>query len=320
MENLVYYLKQLTMNPQKILKLIMLLFLAAVVFTACKKDEPEVVQPDSSSVQQLSKDDYSVEENIDEAVIDAGQLLSVSDKSMNMGIPCGATLDSTYIVNDTIIYHLTYDGLNCMQTKYRTGVVLVKVKQNTHWLFPGSFLTIEFYDYEVTYGYNDHKIIVNGKSTLENVSGGILQLLGNGFSTVIHKNSAHVRIAFNGYAPREWHLAKMLVYSGNAGNYQLAVNGFGFAPGFDNLLSWGADRNGKQFYTQIGESVVFREACQWLPYAGQQTYTIPAENLKATATFGYNENNEPISGSQCPSRYKLDWQQHGQSGTIFLPL
>lgn len=320
MENLVYYLKQAEMNPQKTIRLILLLFFAAVVISACKKDEQNLIQPDSSSVQQLSKDDKSVEENMDEAMIDAGQVLAGSNKSMNMDIPCGATLESTTIVNDTIVYRLVYDGLNCIQTRYRTGVVLVKIKQNSHWLLPGAFLTIEFQNYEVTNVFTNNKMKINGFSMLENVSGGILQLLGNGFNAIIHKNTAHVFIAFNDHPPRGWHLTKMLVYSGQAGNYMLAVNGFGNAQGFNNLLSWGVDREGKQFFTQIGEAVVFKESCQWLPYSGEQLYTIPGEGLKATVSFGYNENNEPITGSECPTRYKLLWQQHGQSGTIFLPL
>jgi hypothetical protein len=320
MEKLVYYLKQIMMNPQKVFKLLFVFLLAAVVMTACKKDEPVDVPPDSSPIQQLSQDGNSVEENVDEATIDAGQVLSGTFKSGNMGIPCGATLDSTVMMNDTIIYFLTYDGLNCHQTRYRKGAVHIKIKQNTHWLFPGAFITIHFHNYEVTNVFTNNKMVINGMSRLENVSGGIPALLGNGFSTVIHKNTAHVHISFNGNQAREWHLTRMLVYSGLPGNLMLAVNGFGFSQGYNNLLSWGTDRHGKKFFTQIGESVVFRESCQWLPSSGEEIFTIQATNLKATATFGYNSNNEPISGTECPTRYRLDWQQHGQSGTIFLPL
>lgn len=163
-------------------------------------------------------------------------------------------------------------------------------------------------------------MVINGMSEIENVSGGIPALLGNGFNTVIHKNSAHVNIAFNGHPHRSWHLTKMLVYSGTPGNLMLAVNGFGVNQGHTNLISWGSDRDGKMFFTQIGESVVFKESCQWVPYSGEQIYLIPSDQLKATATFGYNSNNEPITGSECPTRFRLDWQQQGHSGTIFLPL
>lgn len=320
MEKLVYYLKQMLMIPLKNNRLFLIVLLAAVLFAGCKKDEPEKAKPDSTPVQQLSRDDNSVEENMDEALVDAGQVVAGSGKSAIMGIPCGATLDSTYLVNDTIVYRLTYDGLNCAQTKYRTGSVLIKIKQNTHWIFPGAFITIEFYDYEVQNLIGNHTMVINGMSQIENVNGGIIELLGNGFTAIIHKNLAHIYVVFNGHQPREWHLARMMVYSGNPGNLMLAVNGFGSEQSYTNLLSWGTDRSGKKFYTQIGESVLFRESCQWQPYAGEEIYTIPEINLKATVTFGFNSNNQAITGSECPTRYRIQWQQHGHSGTIFLPL
>ena len=71
MEILVYYLKQTRMNPKKIIRLWLLFFFAAIVITSCKKEEPEEVRPDSSSVQQLSQDDSSVEDNMDEVLTDA---------------------------------------------------------------------------------------------------------------------------------------------------------------------------------------------------------------------------------------------------------
>jgi hypothetical protein len=318
MESLVYYLKQAMMNLQKSFRLILILSFALAVITACKKDEPDPVTPDSSPVQQLSRDDTSVEENMDEALIDAGQVLAGSN--LKQGLPCGASLDSTALVNDTIIHYLTYDGLNCPETKYRKGKVMIKIRENTQWLFPNAFLSVHFIDYEVTNVFTSHRMVFNGISTLENISGGIPALLGNGFSTVIHRNTAHIQVAFNGHMPRDWHLTKMMVYSGHPGNLVLAVNGFGSVSGYSNLISWGTDREGKKFYTHIEEPVVFREVCQWLPYAGREVYTMPGINLKATASFGFNSNNEPVSGNECPTRYRLDWHQHGQSGTIFLPL
>jgi len=320
MEKLVYYLKQMLMIPQKNIRLFLIVLLAAALFAGCKKDEPEQPKPDSTPVQQLSKDDNSVEENMDEALVDAGQVVAGTGKSAAMDIPCGATLDSTYLVSDTIVYRLTYDGLNCAQNKYRTGTVLIKIKQNTSWFLPGAYITIELYDYEVTRLPGNQSMVINGRAQIENVNGGIVELLGNGFNAIIHKNSAHIHVVFNGHQPREWHLARMMVYSGSPGNLMLAVNGFGNAGSYSNLLSWGHDRSGKQFFTEIGESVVFRESCQWLPYAGEEIITIPEINLRATVTFGFNSNNQPVAGSECPTRYRLHWQQHGQSGTIFLPL
>lgn len=319
MEILVYYLKQTKMNPTKIIRFLLLFLFAAIIITSCKKDAQEELATDSSSVQQLSIDDGSVEDNMDEVLIDAGNVLSGSSLK-TMGLPCNATLDSVWLDGDTMVHHITYDGLNCIQTKNRKGVMLVKMKNNTQWFLPGAFLRVELHDYEVTNVFTGNKVTINGNSSLENVSGGVIQLLGNGINTVIHKNTAHVFVSFNENPPKGWHLSKTLVYTGTPGELVLAMDGFGVAQGFDKLYSWGVDRDGKMFYAQISEAVVVKETCDWVAYSGEQIYNIPEDGITAIATYGYNSNNEPISGDECPTRYKLYWQQYGQSGTIFLPL
>jgi hypothetical protein len=320
MKKLVYYLKQILMNLRNVNRLLMLILLTGVIAASCKKDEPEPVQPDSTPVQQLSRDDSSVEENIDEALIDAGQVLAGKGSMEKAGLPCNVIVDSVYMSGDTVIYHLTYLGLNCIKTRYRSGTVLIKIRENTQWYLPGAIFMVEFYNYAVTNVYSGKKMTLNGMARLENVSGGVIELLGHGITTVIHKNVAHLDIAFNGNPPRDWHLTRLQAYSGVPGELVLAVNGFGTAQGYNNLVSWGTDRDGQKFYTQITESVVFRETCNWLSWGGKQVYDIPAQNLKATVTFGFNDNNEPIAPNECPTRYRIDWQQNSQTGTIFLPL
>lgn len=308
------------MNLSKITKLLLIFILAISVITACKKDEPEEIQTDSAPVQQLSSDDKSVEDNVDEVIIDAGNILSGNLNLKNLGLPCNAHLDTVFTHNDTIQYHVIYDGLNCFQNKFRNGKVILKHKQNTPWHLAGAFLLIEFHDYLVTHVFTGKHVLINGMASIENVSGGVIHLPGIGMNTVMHRNMAHIRISFNGNPPRQWHLAKMLVYSGSPGNMILAVNGIGNANGYNKLISWGQDREGRDFYTQIAKSVTFKETCNWDPISGEQVYIIPADNLKATATFGFNNNNNPVMGNDCPTRYRLRWQQHGHSGTIFLPM
>lgn len=318
MKKLVYYLKRLNMKLMKITRLLLIYFLAIVVTTACKKDEPEEIQPDSSPVQQLSKDDNYVEENMDEAFIDVGQVLSGTKYKLD--IPCGATLDSVVEVNNKLIYYLTYDGLNCLGTRYRTGNTQIKIKKNDNWLLKNTKIDVDFINYEVTNVFNNNTMVIDGAADLTNISGGIPALLGSGINTVIHRINANIDITFSGDPPRDWHLHRMMVYSGSPGNLQLAINGFGNQQGQNNLMTWGTDRDGRKFFIRVDESIVFSQVCQWLPYSGIQQYHYPQEDLDATVTFGYNDNNEPISGSECPTRYRIDWQQHGQSGTIFLPL
>ena len=319
MEKLVYYLKRVKMKLLKIPRLLLIFFFTIALSTACKKDAPEEIQPDSSPVQQLTRDDNSVEGSLDAVFADVAQVLTTTLQKMD--VPCGATLDSVVELNNKIIYYLTYDGLNCLETRYRTGQIWISIKKNDSWLNKNTKVDVYFFDYEVTNVFNNSKTITNGSADYTNVSGGIIALLGSGINTVIHRINANLEISFNGDpVRRDWKLHKMMVYSGAPGNLQLAVNGFGSQQGQNTLISWGTDHEGRNFRIQCDESVVYRQTCQWLPCSGILRYSYPQEDLHATVTFGYNDYNEPISGSECPTQYKLDWSQQGQSGTIFLPL
>ena len=318
MKRLVYYLKRVMMTPLKITRFLLFFLLVVAVTIACKKDEPEEIPPDSSPVQQLSIDDYAVEENMDEAFGDIGQILTTSTNKMD--IPCGATLDSVVTVNNKVYYYITYDGLNCLGTKYREGNMVIQIKKNDSWLLAHTKVDVEFINYEITNVFNNNQMVIDGTADMTNISGGIPALLGSGISTVIHRINAKLDVIFNGSTPGDWNLHKMMVYSGSPDNLQLAVNGFGNQQGQNNLMSWGTDYNGRKFFIRVDESIVFKQSCQWLPCSGIQKYTYPQDDLNATVTFGYNDNNQPISGTECPTRYRIDWQQNGQSGTIYLPL
>lgn len=309
------------MNYSKSIKQIVILIMALVVVTACKKDEPEEVITDSAPVQQLSTDDKNVVDNIDEVIIDVGLILSSNNLNLKIsGTPCNASIDTVISANDTMYYHLRYNGLNCIQSKHREGLVIMKMKEGSQWQISGAIMKLEFHDYEITNVYSGKQITLNGNSTIENVSGGAIPLLGNTVTSLIYRNIAHLAVTFDNNTSSYWHLNKSIVFSGTPENLVMAVNGFGSVNGYDKLLSWGKDRDGDDFYTQVNEWVTFREKCNWVPFTGEQVYNIPEEGLKATVTFGFNNQNNPITGSDCPTRYRLRWQQHGQSGTIFLPV
>lgn len=309
------------MKSRNTIKSLLIILLAVVSITACKKDEPIDQPTDSSSVQQLSKDDANVGENFDEVMLDAGLVLAGDNMLKDFGLPCNCTLDSMWMYQDTIRYRLRYQGMNCLQNRIRNGYVTLMLRQNTHWVMPGSFVVMEFEDYEVTNLYNGNTLQINGRARIENVSGGAPALLGaGGPNAVIYRNTAQAHIRFNGNPPRQWQLRKRIVFSGHSNDLTITIDGFGNADGYNNLLSWGKDRNGRGFYTQVNQAMVHKQHCEFMPSAGETVFSIPDEGIEATATFGFNNGNQPIMGNECPTRYRLHWRQHGQSGNIFLPL
>jgi hypothetical protein len=66
--------------------------------------------------------------------------------------------------------------------------------------------------------------------------------------------------------------------------------------------------------------VVHREACGWDPVSGIKVIEIPGAAKKATITFGYDANNQPVTGGACPTHYMVAWEKNGNTGTLFLPL
>jgi hypothetical protein len=152
------------------------------------------------------------------------------------------------------------------------------------------------------------------------VTGGIIWQLGNGVSAVVHRLSGSIQATFNNQTSRTWTIARQITYTGSPGQFVMTINGFGVANGWSDLLVWGTNRNNEYFYTRITEAVVHRQVCDWDPVSGVKVFSIPSAQKKATITYGYNNQNQPIAPGECPTRYRVDWEKGNHSGTIFLPL
>jgi hypothetical protein len=234
-------------------------------------------------------------------------------------LPCNATVDSTAIVNDTITIYITYNGLNCNGTRFRTGQVEIKKHVGMRWYQQGATVMIRHINFTITKVSNQKSITLNGIKVHKNVSGGVIWQLGNGINAIVHRTWGHVNVTFDNGTSKTWNVARQKTYTGNPPNHLiLTTDGFGSAGGFDNLVVWGINRQGEDFYTQIIQPVVHRQVCDWDPCSGIKKHSIPADSKSATLTFGYNSNNQPITGNECPTKYRVDWQKNNQSGTVYL--
>jgi len=106
------------MKTKKIILVSALFFaLFAIGMISCKKDK----KTDTASMQQLIADENKMAASDDEVMNDVNTVLSGNGmKSLNM-LPCNVTVDSSTIVGDTIIYNITFNGLNCSGTRIRVG-------------------------------------------------------------------------------------------------------------------------------------------------------------------------------------------------------
>lgn len=303
--------------------MLMLAMAITVTLSGCQKEEDPDPQPPSNteSLQQLSKDDNTIQAISDENMNDAMTVVSGGNlKSSNMMWPCNATIDSANVINDTIYYYITYNGLNCQETFYRTGQVLVKRPVGVAWHQQGATVIIQQINFTITRVATGESVTLNGSHLFTNVSGGHIWMLGYGLTALVHRVEGYMTAVFSDNTTRMWHIARQRTLTGTVGELVLSIDGFGEADGYDNLVTWGTNRSNEQFYAQINQTVVHTQVCNGDPVSGIIFYDIPAGDKNATITFGYNSNNEPIGPGECPTRYRLDWNYNGNSGTFFLPL
>jgi len=310
----------------KTVKIITLSFALAVLLvsglSSCQKDKTgKSDDANTNSIQNLANDENKANTASDEALADINQVLAGSGNLKSASnVPCDATVDSTAVVNDTITYYVTYNGYNCSNTLYRTGKIEIMKKVGTHWWQQNASVVYKYIDFHVTRVSNNKSITLNGRKTCTNVTGGLIFMIPQYISSVTHKDQGYMTVTFDDNSSKFWNVARQVTYTKVDNKFVVTSDGFGSADGYDNLVHWGLNRNGEQFYIQILQPVVHRQACQFDPCSGQRKISIPGDNKGATITFGYDANNQPITNGDCPAKYKVDWYKNGNSGTLYLSL
>jgi hypothetical protein len=296
-----------------------LIAVLAISVTGCKKDDDNN-NSNSNSLQQLSKDNVSFDNATGDVLKDVNNILSSGSSKTLYGLPCNVTVDSSNIIGDTIIYSITYDGLNCEETLLREGNAEVKRNVNSDWVDAGTTVTVKYIDLKITRVSDNRFVVLNGTMTYENVSGGYLSLLGTVYSVITHRGYGILYATFDDNTSCIWNIAREISYTGAEGSYVITGKGFGAADGYTDLECWGVNREGENFYSIVLAPIVVKEACGWDGCSGKIKHDIPAGNKYATVEFGYDDNNQLITNGDCPTRFRLDWDVNGSSGTLYLQM
>ena len=250
----------------------LLIAVAGLAFTGCKKDK-NTSNADPSSLQQLASDENQVQNASDEAMNDVNGLMSGGALKSTESVPCNATVDSTSVVNDTITYHITYNGLNCSGTRFRTGQVEIKKQVGTHWYQAGATIIVKHINFTITKVSNGKTITLNGTKTHQNVSGGLLWQLGNAnVTSVVYKTWGLETVTFSDNTTRTWNIARMKTFTGTPTQLILTLDGFGSEGSYSNLVVWGTNRRVKISIPRLTN----RSFCASLATG------IPAPELKST--------------------------------------
>lgn len=300
----------------------------ALTFTSCKKDDLAQGVADPASLKQLAADENDVEGIMSDAEGDITSVMTNMGSGLKSGgwKPCASTIDSSKIINDTITIYITYNGIDCGNKQNRKGKIEIKMKTGNHWGAIGSAVVFKYSNFEVKrkgkkgMGNDSTMITLNGTKTFVNVSGGTRWMVGTLMDSYVERVSGTMQATFENGATRTWNVARQITWTGTPGQFNMTIDGFGSAGDYQNLVVWGTNRQGEEFFTQISQSVVCKQTCDWNPVSGIKIHQIPSGSKSATVTFGFDDNNEPVTGDNCPTRYRIDWQKNNKSGTSYLPL
>lgn len=307
-----------TLFRKPILGALFIVFLS-VCFWACQKnnaDEDSANQQTEAQITAHADDQAQFSTDMDAVADDANLILEASgiaSKQMDLnGLVCNATADVDTTGNPWKIT-VTYNGLNCLGTHSRTGVVVISAAPRLRWATAGSAITITAQNLKITRVSDNKSITLNGAQTYTNTSGGLLINLSAQNSITHTITSSGIAVKFDDNTTRTWQVAKRRVFSYNNGAV-ITTTGMHTEGNQDNIAEWGTNRFGGNFTSATTSPVVIRQDCSFRITSGQIRHVNAL--VDATLTFGLNAAGQPAScpGSN-PYYYKLSWT--GPAGNTY---
>ena len=304
---------------KKIIYSFALVLSAAVLFTACKKDNKKSSEDYTTEATLQSDDQTSFSTELDAANNDANLALE-SETGFNnrvQGLICDATVTADTTTNPKTIT-IVYNGTNCAGNRTRTGTVKLSLASGVRWKNPGAVITVSVQNLKITRARDNKSIVINGTHTLTNVSGGLLitlPVVGKITHTI---TSSDMSVTFDDGSKRTWQLARKREFTYSNG-VVVTVTGTHAEGNTTNIAEWGLNRFGNAFACAITQPLVVRQDCNFRIVSGQIQHTGPV--ITATTTFGLDATGKATG---CPGAgnyfFKIDWTFNaGRTNTVILP-
>jgi hypothetical protein len=295
------------------------IFSLLISFTACKKDSKST---DDTEIATHSDDQSRFSSEVDAVANDADVTLESNTSFTGryqgvQGVICDATVVADTSSNPRTIT-ITYNGINCLGNRTRTGVVVISMPQSTRWKNAGAAVTVSFQNLKITRVSDSKSITINGSQTYTNVSGGLLINLAT-LGTITHTiTSSGLSITFDNGSQRSWQVAKQRAFTYVSGVI-IKTTGTHTDGSNTGIAEWGTNRFGGTFATSITEPLTVRQDCNFRLTSGTIKHTTTL--ITATVAFGLNANGEPTT---CPGTgayyYKVVWVgPSGNSHTVINP-
>jgi hypothetical protein len=227
---------------------------------------------------------------------------------------CDATL-SFDTTGDIKKLTITYNGTKCWGNRTRTGTVVISEPKGVHWKDAGAVVSIAIQNLTITRAIDGKSVVINGKKTITNTSGGLLIELAN-HGPVIHDISDSLSIACDKGLARTWNVSKHRVFVYDNG-IKMTTTGTHSDGTNNDIAEWGTNRFGVSYSTRITVPKVITQFCGFRLIRGQDTFS-RGDNFTATVTYGLDASGNPITSCAGNLYAKLAWvyTPSGQTGTF----
>lgn len=311
----------------KFIKVCLILGVSALVLSCGRRDDDDT-KPNNNSDNnfsnyeltvstQQSGDNKEVEENVDQAIQDVtGQLSSYAGGREDALGACGYTVAT--ITGNKKSFKITFTGEDCALVGSREGTITVTLVAGDKYTDKGAKWNMVFDGYGIT--KKGKKLSLKGTHVVENITGGapyqiLIPNISNVTTVSLLVTSADMNITFDTTkASRQWNVARKIMWSNVNNEVIWTLEGAGSADGYDNLVTWGTNRAGANFYTQISSPITINASKCGLfrPTGGERIHNVVVNgNTKLTSTESFEYNS-----SGCANKYILVVEKNKKTRTI----
>ncbi len=299
---------------KKIIQISLITIIAAgLTFVSCKKSTTTTTES-TADQQQMAADERTHSVEVQNSLNEANDAMGTTGFGKT-----GAIYGATVIIDSTLKkITINYNGNNKDNSRFRTGQIIVQLTSGTKWKDAGANISVSYTAFKITNNSNLKSITFDGVVNVTNQTGGRVFIDAN----VVHiATSTDFKATFDDATQRTWNLSRKRTFTNVTGELSVKEEGNGSAGGNSNLISWGQNRKGDNFYTQISTPIIyntiFSTKCPNNFMQGEKVHILSGSRL--TVTFGLDANGNAVSGSTCPTSYMIKWINGvGQSKSLLI--